>query len=96
MPNDVIERDPYEQERFGQYLQGFCDEMRTICGAIKAHVEDAESCIGDSNAKGALEDVKTMAQDILNLLPGIEEFGQKQIVLSKPVQEAQEFKFTRH
>lgn len=96
MPNDEIQRDPYEQEQFGRYLQSFCDEMRACCGAIKSHVENAESCVGDSNARGALEDVKTLAQDILNLLPGIEEFGQKQITLSKPVQEAQEIKFTRH
>ena len=91
-----VEQDPYERERFGKYLNEFCNEMRTLCRSLRAHVDNAEGCVGDRNAKGALESVRNMAKGIEELLPGIEEFGTREITLSKPVQEAQEYKFTHH
>lgn len=95
MKNTVVDRDPYEQLKFGKYLEDFSNTMRTSCRGVKNHLNDARDNIQHDEAVKAMDELDALMDNILNLLPGIEEFGTRQITLAKPIIEAEGKKFKR-
>lgn len=91
----IIERDIAMQEVFGQYLSDFEDDMRAKAKKIKEHVDDARDNMQDSSGQKALDILDEFADEILNNLPGIAEFGTMQKKKAKSLREAKNIRFTR-
>ena len=95
MGNSVIERDEQQQMAFGDALITFETEMKAVCQSLKGHIEEAHDNIYAENAVHALEYLVELVEEIESSLPGAQEFGAKQKVLAKRIEEASEFRFTR-
>lgn len=91
----IIDRDEYAQMAFGEALITFESEMRACCSAMRNHFEDARDTMQDESAEPALAYLEELVESIEAELPGASEFGQKQIVQGKHIQEASEYRFKR-
>ena len=96
MSSTIVDRDWAQQEKFGQDLENFENEMRTCSRSLRAHIEEARSSIKADNASAALDSILQMLDDIDASLPGISEFGAYQKKLAYHIRDAEEIKFTRH
>ena len=95
MANSNIERDQEEQGKFGDYLINFASELSACCKALKGNIEASRDDIQADNARGALDYLMELIQEIESELPGAEEFGTKQKILAKHIQDAAEYGFSR-
>lgn len=93
--SSVIERDGNMQVRFGQSLEDFYENMRGTCRSLRGHIEDAKDNIQADNAVAALDYLLELIAKIEADLPGISEYGQKQIELGRLIREGESFKFSR-
>ena len=92
----IVDRDWTQQEKFGKDLQDFENNMRTCSRALRAHIEEARGGIQADNANQALDSIIQLLDEIDAMLPGISEFGSRQIKLAHHIREAEDTKFTRH
>ena len=92
----VVERDWAQQEKFGKDLQEFENSMRTCSKALRAHIEEARGSIQADSASAALDSIIQLLDQIDSSLPGVSEFGARQIKLAHEIRDAEAFKFTRH
>ena len=74
----VYERDENEQLKFGSYLEDFSLSMRELCFKTKSHICEARDNIRDDAPTEAMEHMENIIDDILNQLPEIDDFGEKQ------------------
>lgn len=96
MGNSIVERDPVQQRKFGQTLVEFEHNMRNCTKSMRSHIEEARSSIQADNARAALDSIVQLLDDIDGSLPGVSEFGTRQIALANRIEEAQNTQFTRH
>lgn len=96
MGNSIIDRDEQQQIGFGDSLVNFEAEMKSCCQSLRSHIEDAADNVQADNARAALEYLLELIQQIESELPGTAEFGTRQKKLGKHIEEASNFRFTRH
>ena len=96
MSNSVVDRDEQQQKSFGETLVTFETEMQAVCKSLKGHIEDARDNIQADNAAQALDYLLDLIAEIEADLPGAEEFGSRQKVLAKHIEDASNFSFSRH
>ena len=92
----IVDRDWRQQEKFGKDLQEFEDKMRNCSKSLRAHIEEARGSIQADNASAALDSIIQLLDQIDSSLPGISEFGARQIKLAHHIRDAEDTKFTRH
>lgn len=92
----IVDRDWTQQKKFGKDLQDFENNMRTCSRALRAHIEEARGSIQADNASAALDSIIQLLDQIDSSLPGISEFGARQIKLAHHIRDAEDTKFTRH
>lgn len=95
MSNSIIDQDPYEREKFGQYLTTFEDNMRKTCKSLKGHIEEARDNMQDQSGQDALQLLEELVEEIEGGLNGVSEFGTRQVKLARYIQEAQGTRFRR-
>lgn len=95
MSNSVIDHDEYQQMDFGETLVVFETEMKAVCQSLRGHIEEARGNIQADNATQALDYLLELIEEIEAELPGAEEFGSKQKVLAKRIEDAVNFRFSR-
>lgn len=95
MSDSVVDRDQGQQKKFGEALVEFEDGMKSVCTSLKHHIEDASDNIQDDNAAQALAYLLSLIEEIESELPGTAEFGTRQKVLAKHIQDAHDFRFSR-
>ena len=95
MSSSVVDRDERQQKSFGETLVAFETDMKAVCQSLKSHIEDARDNIQAENAAQALDYLLDLIEEIESELPGTEEFGTRQKVLAKNIEEATNFRFTR-
>lgn len=95
MSNSIIDRDEDQQKAFGEALVNFENEMSRCCKTLKNRIQDASDNIKGENARVALEYLVSLVEEIENELPGIQEFGTRQIKLARHIEDASNFKFSR-
>ncbi len=95
MSNSVVDRDEQQQKSFGETLVAFESDMKACCQSLKGHIEEARDNIQADNARVALEYILELVEGIEADLPGAEEFGSRQKVLAKRIEDASNFKFSR-
>ena len=95
MANTVVERDAAQQRKFGETLIEFESNMRNCTKSMRAHIEEAKGSIQADNARAALDSILQLLDDIDSSLPGVAEFGTRQITLAKFIEEAEGFGFSR-
>lgn len=91
----IIDRDQHAQMAFGEALIKFESDMRACCRAMRNHIEDARDTMQEKNAQTALAYLEELVERIEATLPGASEFGQKQKVQAKHIQEASEYQIKR-
>ena len=91
-----VERDWQQQETFGQALTDFEEQMRSCTKSLRSHIEEARGSIQADNAVGALDSIIQLLDEIDASLPGVGEFGTRQIKLAHYIRDAEDQKFTRH
>lgn len=96
MGNSIIDRDEQQQIDFGNSLENFQEEMHNCCQSLRSHIEDAADNVQAENARAALEYLLELIQQIESELPGTAEFGARQKKLGKHIEEASNFRFSRH
>lgn len=95
MPSSIIEQDPYEREKFGQYLVSFEDNMRNTCKSLKGHIDEARDNMQDQSGQDALQLLEELVEEIEGGLNGVSEFGTRQVKLAQYIIEAQDKRFHR-
>ena len=95
MGNSVVERNAQQQMDFGATLIAFETEMKAVCQSLKGHIEEARDDIQATNAAQALDYLLELVEEIEGELPGTAEFGAKQKVLGKHIDEADNYRFSR-
>ncbi len=95
MASSYIEREQNEQLKFGDSLNNFALEMRACCQSLRGNIETSRDDIQADNARGALDYLMELIQEIESELPGVEEFGTRQKILAKHIQDAAEYGFSR-
>lgn len=93
--NSVVDRDERMQQAFGQTLITFESDMRRCCATMRGNISDARDSIREKNAADAISYLEQLLDAIDGSLPGIAEFGAKQIALGKKIQQAKEKPFKR-
>ena len=74
----VYDRDENEQLKFGYFLEEFSDSMRDLCLKTKSHICEARDNICDDAPTKAMDYLDELIDRILDELPGVAEFGEKQ------------------
>lgn len=91
----VIEQDPYEREKFGQYLESFEEDMQTACKSLKNHINEARDNMQDQSGQDALRLLEELVEEIESGLNGVSDFGANQVKLARYIIDAQNKRFTR-
>lgn len=91
----IIDRDWTKQEKFGKDLQDFENSMRTLSRTMRSHIDEARGSIQGENAVDAMNQIIQMLDTIDSVLPGIEEFGARQITLAHHIRDAEALKIKR-
>ena len=86
----AVDRNPEEQLAFGKYLNDFSDNIREACKRVKGHIDDAGDNIKHDEAVKAMEQLVEIMDQIISILPGIEEFGADQIKRANLIIEARD------
>ena len=95
MSNTVVDRDEQQQKSFGESLVSFEAEMRAVCQSLRGHIEEASDNIQADNAAQALDYLLELIEEIEAELPGAGEFGTRQKVLARHLEDAHGFRFSR-
>ena len=92
----IVDRDWAQQEKFGKALIQFENDMRACTKTLRGHIEEARDNIQADNASAALDSILQLLDAIDSSLPGVGEFGGRQLKLAYKVRDAEAVKFTRH
>ena len=86
----VYDRDENEQLKFGCFLEDFSDSVRELCLKTKSHICEARDNIRDDAPTEAMDYLDELIDRILDQLPGVAEFGEKQKKQAKDLMQRDE------
>jgi len=87
--SDMTIRDPDAMEKFANEIDGYSEEMRKVCNALKLSLSAAAPMMKDDISKKALQKIESLAEDLISGLPEAENAAEKLRAAAKPLKLAQ-------